>query len=76
MAKKDKRCIVPGCLNYNHAQSFVGDLCGPCHSFLMNPSSSKYSQLYRNFVAFANAEYGLKELGIHLKKIIAVAGEK
>ena len=40
-------CIVKGCRNHKHEGHFVGDLCGPCHTFI-TAGEGKYSQAYRN----------------------------
>lgn len=29
-----EKCIVQGCENHRGEGTFVGDLCGPCHSFV------------------------------------------
>jgi hypothetical protein len=67
-----KKCIVPKCRNHTDEGSFIGDLCMPCHNFLMDPATSKYSQLYMNFVEFAERKYRLRELGAILKNIFTL----
>jgi hypothetical protein len=71
-----KKCIVPQCFNYKHQGQFVGDLCLPCHHTLMDPSSSRHSQLYRNIIAFADSEYQIPELGRLLAKILSKGLQK
>lgn len=29
------KCVVDGCTNYEYQGKFVGNLCSPCHSFLI-----------------------------------------
>lgn len=47
------RCIVFGCLNHKDEGTFVGDLCGPCHNFIVTGKSdvAGSSQIYRNAVS-------------------------
>ena len=48
MAKKTvKRCIVWNCTNKTSEGSFIGDLCSPCHQFIVS-GEGRYSQAYRN----------------------------
>jgi len=43
------KCIVKDCQNHSHEGKFVGDLCFPCFSFLVEGEGT-FSQLYRNTV--------------------------
>ena len=43
------KCIVMNCENHSHEGRFVGQLCGPCYTFL-SEGRGKYSQLWRNTV--------------------------
>ena len=40
-------CIVKNCQNHRCEGKFVGDLCSPCHTFIMT-GEGIYSQAYRN----------------------------
>jgi len=42
-----RRCMIPGCLNHTDEGDFVGDLCAPCHSYLVL-NKGVHSQAYRN----------------------------
>jgi hypothetical protein len=48
-----KRCVVPGCVNHTDEGDFVGELCAPCHSYIVH-NEGTHSQAYRNEVAKAN----------------------
>src|SRR5271157_4526851 len=52
--KKSKRfkCLIPGCSNHSDEGSFVGDLCMPCHSYIV-ANDGVHSQAYRNEIAKA-----------------------
>jgi hypothetical protein len=43
------KCIVKDCSNHQHLGKFIGDLCSPCFSFLVEGEGT-FSQLYRNTV--------------------------
>jgi hypothetical protein len=43
------KCIVKDCANHKHQGKFIGDLCSPCFSFLVEGEGT-FSQLYRNTV--------------------------
>jgi hypothetical protein len=47
-----ERCIVYGCQNHKDEGTFVGDLCGPCHNFIVTGIGdvAGSSQIYRNAV--------------------------
>lgn len=57
MKKKVKRCIVYGCSNEPDQGGFIGDLCVPCHSFIVYDVAAaymygKHSQAARNAIQF------------------------
>ena len=33
--KENKRCLVPNCTNRPSQGTFVGNLCGPCHDYIV-----------------------------------------
>lgn len=45
-----RRCLIPGCLNHTDEGNFVGDLCSPCHAYVVL-NSGTHSQAYRNELA-------------------------
>ena len=44
---KEQKCVVKGCENHRNEGGFTGDLCNPCHQFIVN-GEGIYSQAYRN----------------------------
>lgn len=44
-----ERCIVLDCTNYQHEGKFVGELCYPCHQFVVD-GCGVHSQAFRNAV--------------------------
>jgi len=42
-----RRCLVLYCSNYTDQGLFVGDLCAPCHTFVMK-GEGRHSQAFRN----------------------------
>jgi len=42
-----RRCLVMDCSNHTDQELFVGDLCAPCHVFVMK-GEGRYSQAFRN----------------------------
>ena len=47
------KCVIPGCLNRTDQGGFNGDLCSPCHSYLITGKGT-HSQAYRNELVKAN----------------------
>ena len=41
------KCIVKDCKNHEHQGRFVGELCSPCHEFIV-AGEETHSQMYRN----------------------------
>lgn len=50
-----KKCIVKDCRNHTDEGEFVGDLCFPCHEFIVN-NKGAHSQAYRNSVRSVDVE--------------------
>jgi len=42
-----KKCIVMNCTNHTDEGAFIGDLCSPCHKFVVSGRGT-HSQAYRN----------------------------
>lgn len=52
MKPKHIKCIVMNCVNHRDEGKFVGEMCSPCHSFIVKGEGT-CSQAYRNAAAIA-----------------------
>jgi hypothetical protein len=66
-----RRCLIPGCANHTDEGDFVGDLCGPCHSYLVK-NKGVHSQAYRN----ERAKAGWRAIGLYLSQNPTVRFER
>lgn len=41
------KCIIEGCQNQTHEGEFIGKICSPCYSYLVDGKGTT-SQAYRN----------------------------
>lgn len=65
MKPKHIKCIVMNCVNHKDEGKFVGELCYPCHSFIVK-GEGIHSQAYRNAAAIAAKHLGDSvKLGIY-----------
>ena len=54
--KQGEKCIVLNCTNRTSEGKFIGELCAPCHSFIVE-GQGRYSQIYRNALRMVVSRY-------------------
>jgi hypothetical protein len=62
--KHSTECLIPGCKNRTDQGEFEGDLCRPCHNYVVK-GAGVHSQAYRNELVKANFRFlaAMKPLG-------------